>query len=251
MCPIFGRFSRPARILDNGSWLPVFFAAVICYTFSCIEGDASIEFCFGKGGFFMRSVKTIQAAKTSYIIMSALFCVLGFVLIAFPGISVSFVGIAAGIMLIAFGVVKLVGYFSKDLYRLAFQFDLAFGALLVVLGIVILTNPESALSFLCMMLGIVIMADGFFKLQSSLDARRFGLRSWWAMLGLGVCAGLMGAALLVWPDKSAQVMMILLGVGLLVEGILNLCMGLFAIKIIKRQQPEIAQTVEYWIDKDE
>ena len=103
----------------------------------------------------------------------------------------------------------------------------------------------------CMMLGIVIMADGFFKLQSSLDARRFGLRSWWAMLGLGVCAGLMGAALLVWPDKSAQVMMILLGVGLLVEGILNLCMGLFAIKIIKRQQPEIAQTVEYWIDKDE
>ena len=45
--------------------------------------------------------------------------------------------------------------------------------------------------------------------------------------------------------------MILLGVGLLVEGILNLCMGLFAIKIIKRQQPEIAQTVEYWIDKDE
>ena len=34
----------------------------------------------------MRSVKTIQAAKTSYIIMSALFCVLGIVLIAFPGI---------------------------------------------------------------------------------------------------------------------------------------------------------------------
>ena len=57
----------------------------------------------------MRSVKTIQAAKTSYIIMSALFCVLGIVLIAFPGISVSFVGIAAGMMLIAFGVVKLVG----------------------------------------------------------------------------------------------------------------------------------------------
>ena len=45
--------------------------------------------------------------------------------------------------------------------------------------------------------------------------------------------------------------LILLGVGLLVEGILNLCMGLFAIKIIKRQQPEIAQTMEYWIDKDE
>lgn len=72
----------------------------------------------------MWTVKALRAAKTSYIIMSAAFCVSGILLILFPEISVSMVGITAGIMLIAFGVVKLSGYFSKDLYQLAFSLTL-------------------------------------------------------------------------------------------------------------------------------
>ena len=180
--------------------------------------------------------------------MSVAFCVLGVLLIAFPDVSITAVGITAGIMLIAFGVVKLIGYFSRDLYQLAFQFDLAFGVLLAVLGIVILVNPDRALVFLCMMIGIAVMADGLFKLQSSLDARRFGLKSWGFLLALAICAGAIGATLLVHPTQSARVLMILLGVGMLFEGVLNLCMALFAIKIVKHQQPEVK---EFWIHTEE
>ena len=102
----------------------------------------------------MRSTKAIRIAKTSYIILSALFIVLGVGLIALRDLSVSLIGIAAGVMLIAFGIVKLIGYFSKDLYRLAFQFDLSLGLMLAVLGVIILRNPDQAMSFLCLMLGI-------------------------------------------------------------------------------------------------
>ena len=134
----------------------------------------------------MRSTKAIRIAKTSYIILSALFIVLGVGLIALRDLSVSLIGIAAGVMLIAFGIVKLIGYFSKDLYRLAFQFDLSLGLMLAVLGVIILRNPDQAMSFLCLMLGIATMADGLFKLQSALDARRFGLKSWPLILTLAV-----------------------------------------------------------------
>ena len=118
----------------------------------------------------MRSTKAIRIAKISYIILSSLFIVLGVGLIALRDLSVSLIGIAAGVMLIAFGIVKLIGYFSKDLYRLAFQFDLSLGLMLAVLGVIILRNPDQAMSFLCLMLGIATMADGLFKLQSALDA---------------------------------------------------------------------------------
>ena len=154
----------------------------------------------------------------------------------------------SGMMLIAFGIVKLIGYFSKDLYRLAFQFDLAFGVLLIALGVVVLRSPDRALSFLCLTLGIAIMADGLFKLQSAMDARRFGLSQWGLLLGLAICAGVIGAALALRPTDSARVMMILLGVGMLFEGVLNLCMALFAIKIVKHQQPEVK---EFWIHTEE
>lgn len=191
----------------------------------------------------MWASKALHAAKTSYIAMSAAFCVLGVLLILFPGISLSVVGVAAGIMLIAFGIVKLIGYFSKDLYQLAFQFDLAFGVLLMVLGVVILVSPDRALNFLCIIMGIAILTDGLFKLQSSLDARRFGLKVWALLLVLAICAGVIGVSLLLHPSASAKAMMILLGVGMLFEGMLNLYFALYAVKILRKGQPEV---IEYW-----
>lgn len=190
----------------------------------------------------MRAAKALRAAKASYIAMSAAFCAVGVLLIVFPGVSVSAVGIAAGIMLIAFGAVKLIGYFSKDLYQLAFQFDLAFGVLLMVLGGVILVSPDRALVFLCTILGIAILADGLFKLQSSLDARRFGLNVWGALLALAICAGVIGTFLLLHPSQSAKAMMVLMGVGLLFEGLLNLYFALFAVKL-HRDEPEV---IAFW-----
>ena len=37
-------------------------------------------------------------------------------------------------MLIVYGLIKILGYFSRDIYCLAFQFDLAFGVLLAAVG---------------------------------------------------------------------------------------------------------------------
>ena len=125
----------------------------------------------------MRSTKPILAAKTCSIIVSVLFCLLGLLLLIYPDVSVSVVGIAAAIMLIVFGLTKLAGFFSKDLYRLAFQYDLASGILLVALGVLLMMSPDRAMSFLCLILGIAIAVDGWFKVQMALDARRFGLRS--------------------------------------------------------------------------
>ena len=143
----------------------------------------------------MSVLKTVRAAKISYIVMSVLFCVLGVVLLVTHEMSVSVLGVLVGAMLIAFGIVKLIGYFSRDLYRLAFQFDLALGILLIVLGTIILLNPTRAMTFLCLMLGIAIMADGLFKLQTALDARRFGLRSWGLILAFALLTGVIGGLL--------------------------------------------------------
>ena len=70
------------------------------------------------------------------------------VLIAVPEFSSEVIGIFCGIILILFGIVRLIGFFSKDLYRLAFQYDLAFGILMVTLGIIMLVHPGSLMNFL-------------------------------------------------------------------------------------------------------
>lgn len=186
----------------------------------------------------MRSVKLVRAAKAGYIALSAAFCALGLLLVLRPGMSAALIGGIVGVALIAFGVVKLVGYFSKDLYRLAFQFDLAFGSLLVAIGALILIRPTSAMNALCIVMGIETIADGLFKVQTALDARRFGLERWWLIFAAALVAVGVGVALALRPAQAAEALAALLGVSLLAEGALNLCVALCAVKIVSHQLPD-------------
>ncbi len=184
----------------------------------------------------------MKTAKIGYIVLSAALCVLGIILIAFPGFSASLFGILCGVVLIMFGGVKLVGYFSKDLYRLAFQYDLVFGILMIALGVGMLTHPEGLMHFVCVALGITILADGLTKIQISRESRNFGIGRWQVMLVLAILTGVCGLALVVCPGYGGRVLMVLLGITLLLEGILNLITVIMAVKIIKDQKPDSYET---------
>ena len=196
----------------------------------------------------MRSVTTMRAAKIGYIIMSALFCVIGLVLMLVPETAFTWLGRLLGISIIVFGVIKLVGYFSRDLFRLAFQYDLAFGILLVVLGILTLSHPNDTMSFLAVLLGIPVLVDGLFKIQIALDSRRFGIRRWWLILILAVLTCSVGIVLVFRPAVGILVMTVFMGVSLLMDGILNLCVALFTVKIVENQKPDVIEVETFEID---
>lgn len=192
-----------------------------------------------------RSVTPMRAAKTGYVVMSIVFCVVGVLFIALPARSAVMIGRVLGAAMAAFGVVKLVGYFSKDLYRLAFQYDLEFGILLIALGVIVLLRTNGVMDFICIAAGVSILADGLFKIQIAIDARRFGIRDWWLILLLAVVTGGVGLLLVFRPWESVQVLTALLGAALLAEGVLNLCVALSTVKIVKNQRPDVIET-EYF-----
>ncbi len=185
-----------------------------------------------------RSVIPMQVAKFGTIALSAVFCAVGLLMIAVPEKMlpawVDFFGVA----MMIFGVIKLVGYFSKDLYRLAFQYDLPFGILMIALGFITTVKSDSVLYFLCISLGISILADGLFKMQIAIDAKRFGIGAWWLIVVLAAAAGAIGLLLVFRPAESLRVMTILLGASLLADGILNMCVAISTVKIIRHQMPD-------------
>lgn len=189
----------------------------------------------------MRSVKIMKMAKTGYIIMSLLFGVLGIWMLIRPKVLLPvFAGVFGGLFLL-FGVVKLIGYFSKDLFRLAFQYDLVSGILLIVTGIIAIVKAEQFVLFTSIVLGIYVLADGLLKIQIALDSRIFGIEQWWLILAVAVLTGITGGFLIFYPCEGAEFLMMLLGICLLAEGILNLVTVLTAVRIIRHQQPD-------WID---
>lgn len=198
----------------------------------------------------VRGVAPMRVAKIGYIVMSAVFCIAGVLLIAFPQVSALTVGRILGVAMIVFGAVKLVGYFSKDLFRLAFQFDLEFGILLIALGLIVLVNPSDVLNFIFIALGISILADGLFKVQIAIDSKKFGIGSWWLILSLAILTGLLGMILVFRPAESAYLLTVLLGVSLLSEGILNLCVAISTVRIIRHQQPDIIEAEYTEVDSN-
>ena len=187
-----------------------------------------------------RSVAPMWAAKLGYAVMSAVCCVIGVLLIRNPG-GAAALGRALGAALTAFGGVKLVGYFSRDLFRLAFQYDLEFGILLIALGTAVLLKPEESLDFFLTALGTAALADGLFKIRIARDARRFGIESWWMILLLAGAAGAAGLVLVLRPWESARMLAALLGVTLLAEGILSLWVVLSTVKIVPNQRPDVVE----------
>lgn len=172
-----------------------------------------------------------KTAKTGYITFSVLLGILGILLIAVPDFSVALATRLCGGILAAFGVFRIIGYFSKDLYRLAFQFDLAFGILLISIGAVMLFRPGGVINFIYAVLGVYILADGLMKIQISIDAKRFGLRSWIGILLTAVLTCIAGIMMLFRPTESTRFLMILFGISLLAEGILNTLTAITAVKL--------------------
>lgn len=141
----------------------------------------------------MIDLKQIKIACTGYILISIVFYITGFLCIVDPVLIRSHSRTLAGIILITYGIIKIIGYFSKDLYCLAFQYDFACGIFLIVLGIAVLCiSARFKDSSLLAALGILILLDSLLSIQTAIDSKKFGLSSWKYILLFSMITGTFG-----------------------------------------------------------
>lgn len=182
-------------------------------------------------------MRAIRIAKGGYIASSAALCLAGILLLLRPDVSVLVFCRGLGILLIVCGIFKIFGYLARDLYRLAFQFDLAFGIFVLVIGLIMLLKSSIVIRFANFALGIVVLTDGLFKIQMSVDARRFGLHQWWVIAVAAALTSVFGLLIVLDPIRNTGVISIavLLGIALIMEGVLNLCVAVWTVKIAEQR----------------
>lgn len=168
-------------------------------------------------------MKKIQFARSGYLIISSIFCVAAVVYLVFPNLSPMALCCFSGTILIAYGMIKLVGFFSEDLYCLAFRYDLAFGLLIVVVGALLLVKNVSVAQYLIPGLGWIALLDNLFHIQMAKEARDFGLEGWKLILGLSIAAGVLSVLLIIQGFPGPQVTHVLACIVLLAAGVINRC----------------------------
>lgn len=183
-----------------------------------------------KGG---SDLKKVRLARNGYLMMSVVFYIAGVLYMVLPAVSPLAVCISGGAVLIVYGIIKMIGFFSSDLYCLAFQYDLACGLLLLVLGVILLIFGRSLLPYLSPGLGMLILVDNFLAIQMSYDAKKFGLETWCFILIAAIVTSCFAVLLIVKLCPDVLSSRLVAGLALLSEGLKNQCVVIYTVKVIK------------------
>lgn len=136
----------------------------------------------------------ILSAKIVNIISGSLMSVAGILLMVLTDVEgLTAQRIILGILFGLTGVAKLVGYFSNDLYRLAFQHDLATGVFCIIMCPLVIFTPASMYVALPLLITAYVLLDALLRFQMAFDAKGFGMKSWVIILA---SAAILGAAAL-------------------------------------------------------
>lgn len=177
----------------------------------------------------------------AYIAMAVVLLALGICFIVWPSASAQTVCALAGAAVALFGVVKLIGYFVRKRSGLELQFDFAVGIIALVLGLTVITFAGNIVRAIPVFLGVFILVDGVFKLQTAFDAKRYQLPGWWVILAGAVVFCVLGLVLILHRSESAATMTVILGVALVLDGVQNLVVAIHAMILQKKE----AITVHY------
>ena len=140
----------------------------------------------------MKKLDIVKQARVTHVATSLLFGLAGIFLLAWPELQSLISRYLIGSCFIVLGLGRLLGYFSNDLYRLAFQHDLGLGGFCAVFGVLCIISPDSIQAAIPYAIAVYVLIDSLLKLQTAFDAKAFGMKHWIGLLLsaalLSVCA---------------------------------------------------------------
>lgn len=184
-------------------------------------------------------MKNLKRVKNIYLTLTVCFIVGGLMLLFWPGLGLDVLCKICGAFLLIYGLAKISSYFTKDIFQLAFQFDFGLGVVLIILGSVMIFRTEHIVGFLAFCIGIFLLVDAALKIQTAIEAKRFGIERWKWILFTAIVAGVIGALLLFNPFKATNIIVRMVGLGICLDGLMNLVVVINTVRTVKSSSIEI------------
>lgn len=195
-------------------------------------------------------MKVLKSTKWLYVAFCLLLIGAGLCMAIWPTVSMTVMSYIIGALILAFGIIRIVGYFADDYYCIAFQFDLALGIFASVIGIAVLIHPKWIMASLPIAIGLFVLVNGLFSVQSAIDSKKFGIRRWWLILIFSILTVAIGLVMIFNPVRSAEVIAVITGIALIASGVEALIVALQTVKFKKAVKDSRPIEVDY-IEIDE
>ncbi len=157
--------------------------------------------------------------RSSIISAISLFA-FGALLIVQSEASIITISYIIGAILIALGVIAGLRFFkSKDTKN---DLDIIYGVVCIILGIVVIKNPEAIASIIPFIIGFVIIVNSATKLQYSLELKREKNKLWLSTMLLSIIMLVCGIVLIFNPFKGAVLLTRVVGIFIVIYAVLDI-----------------------------
>lgn len=158
----------------------------------------------------------------SSLISSIILMIIGVLLILQSEITIITISYLIGTLLIAMGAIAIIK-FIKNINNVAREeLDIFYGVVTIVLGVIVVYNPEAIASIIPIIIGIGIIINSATKLQYALELRESLNNQWKTTVVISIISAVCGVILICNPFKGAVVIMQIIGGFIVAYSILDI-----------------------------
>ena len=187
------------------------------------------------------SIKVKKMSITS-IIFSIIFIAIGIFLLLKPETAINIICYVLGVLLILWGVVSMVQFFSDKTSESYLSISFIFGAFVFIFGLIILIKPEIIASIIPLLLGIWMLINGVTKLSYSLTINKLS-NATVSIIG-SIFIIILGVLLIFNPFAGAKSLVQIIGISFIVYSVIDLAESIALTFSLKKKESTEGKIVE-------
>ena len=165
--------------------------------------------------------KVMKKFFRSSLITAILLIALGILLICQSEATIITIAYVLGGVIIALGVLAAIKFF-QNIKEHKGELDLVYGIISVVLGIIVIENPEAIASIMPMVLGVCIIISSSSKLQYAFELKANNNNLWKTTMFISIVSTVCGLVLLFNPFKAITYFTKVVGIFIIIYAVLDL-----------------------------
>lgn len=167
-----------------------------------------------------KEIYVVLKEKKADITVSAILCIaIGSAVILCPNLTIVLLCRTLALILLIMGIANLLAYFVNRKSR---HLGLASGAVLILLGTVIMVKPTVIIPLLSIVIGAVLVLHGLKDMQLVMEGKEYEEKRWWLPSLLATITLMFGLYLIWYQFQASAVFVWFLGSALLYDGFSDL-----------------------------
>ena len=176
----------------------------------------------------------LKNLKWNAILTALIYVVAGAILIIFPDKVQNVICNIIGLVGIILGVIRIFMYLSAEVQDAIYRNDFVEGIVLILIGILVIYQKAIIQSLIPFIVAIVIIVDGFVKLQDGIDAKRLGYDKSYIYVIFAAISIIVGLIVMFNLVDTGNILFQILGGGLVYCGVSDIVSVVFIANRVKK-----------------